>query len=162
MNKITALWSFSVLIDRFGDILFENSQWVLGDLFFAEILRDNVLNDFLNFEVSFRKVFVKLVSNHLFKLFSLLNRLCFLNGWMDLTAFLWTLGFCLILDVFGHGLFILSYIFFVINFILSGNIEIGFCHFIANKVFLNECKKEKMFFRFNSTEKVNFIFSTHF
>ncbi len=93
---------FFVLIDGFRDILLEDSQGLFSDFFFTKIVGDNVFDKFLNFRVSFGEVLVKLVSNHLFELFPLLNGLGLFDGGVDLAAFLGALGFGLIV-VFGHG-----------------------------------------------------------
>ncbi len=98
---ITTLAVFFILLNFLLNTLLESSQWLFSNLFFGEIVSDNILDNFCYFFVSFWEILVKFISNHLSKLFSLLNGLCFLNGGVKFSAFLWSLWLRIVLNL-GH------------------------------------------------------------
>jgi hypothetical protein len=78
---------FFVVINSLGDILFEGSERFLGDFLAAKILSDEILDEFGDVFISFGKIFVKLVCDHLSELFSLLDGLSLFDGGVYFTGF---------------------------------------------------------------------------
>lgn len=91
-----ALAVFSICFNSFCDILFQRPQRIFCNFLSAEVISDDILNEFGDVLISLGEVFVKFVCDHLSQLFALLNGLGFLDCWMNFAAFLWSLGLSLI------------------------------------------------------------------
>lgn len=88
-----------VVVNGLGDVLFENSEGLLGDFFLPEIIGHNVFNQLGDIFVPFSEIFNEFIDNHLPKLLSLLDSLRFLDGRMQFATFSGTLRFRVLLDL---------------------------------------------------------------
>jgi len=83
---------FFVVINSLGDFLLERSEGFFGDFLSTKILSDKILDEFGDVFISFGKIFMKLVCDHLSELVSLLDGLSFFDGGVNLTGFATALG----------------------------------------------------------------------
>ena len=76
---ITALIILPVLIDCSRDVSLQDSEGLFGHFFPAEVLADDVIDQFGDVFISLCEVFVELVADHMTQLFPLLDSLCLLD-----------------------------------------------------------------------------------
>ena len=73
---------FAIIFYGLGDSLLKDSQRLLSDFLFAEIITDLLFDQFSNVFISFGEIFVKFVNNHGSELFALLDGLGLFDCWM--------------------------------------------------------------------------------
>ena len=66
---------FAIIFYGLGDSLLKDSQRLLSDFLFAEIITDLLFDQFSNVFISFGEIFVKFVNNHGSELVALLDGL---------------------------------------------------------------------------------------
>lgn len=69
----------AVVLDGLGDVLLEDAERLLGDLFLGEVVGDDLLDELGNVLVSLGEVLIEFVANHRSKLLPLLDGLSLLN-----------------------------------------------------------------------------------
>jgi hypothetical protein len=72
--------------------LLEDSQRVFGNLLLQKIVGHNILDKLANVFISTTEIFIKLIGDHLPKLFSLLDGLRLFNGRVELATLFGILG----------------------------------------------------------------------